>query len=129
MADDTIVVYSSDHGDYAAEFGIMEKAPGICSDAITRVPFIWRWPGRFPAGHVAGELVESVDFAATACALAGVDAMETGDGHDLGHLLRGESGAVRRVAVTEFAFSKSVRKGRYRYVHYPAGMFARFGAE
>ena len=65
IADNTIVVYSSDHGDYAAEFGIMEKAPGICSDAITRVPFIWRWPGRFPAAHVADELVESVDFAAT----------------------------------------------------------------
>ena len=54
--------------------------------------------------------------------------METGDGHDISHLLRGETGAVRRVAVTEFAFSKSVRKGRYRYVHYPVGMFARFGA-
>ena len=89
MADDTIVVYSSDHGDYAAEFGIMEKAPGICSDAITRVPFIWRWPGHFPAGHVAGELVESVDFAATVSALAGVVALETGDGHDLSLLLRG----------------------------------------
>ena len=36
---------------------------------------------------------------------------------------------MRRVAVTEFAFSKSVRKGRYRYVHYPVGMFARFGPE
>ena len=129
IADNTIVVYSSDHGDYAAEFGIMEKAPGICSDAITRVPFMWRWPGRFPAGRVADELVESVDFAATACALAGIETMETGDGHDISHLLRGGKGAVRRVAVTEFAFSKSVRKGRYRYVHYPVGMFARFGAE
>ena len=129
LADDTIVVYSADHGDYAAEFGIMEKAPGICSDAITRVPFIWRWPDRFPAGRVAEELVESVDFAATACSLAGIEAMETGDGHDISHLLRGGTGAVRRVAVTEFAFSKSVRKGRFRYVHYPVGMFARFGAE
>ena len=36
LADDTIVVYSSDYGDYAAEFGIMEKAPGICSDATRR---------------------------------------------------------------------------------------------
>ena len=53
--------------------------------------------------------------------------LETGDVHDISHLLRGESGAVRCVAVTEFAFS--VRKGRYRCVHYPVGMFARFGAE
>ena len=37
-AADTIVVYSSDHGDYACEHGIMEKAPGICSNAITRIP-------------------------------------------------------------------------------------------
>ena len=41
LAENTIVVYTSDHGDYATEHGIMEKAPGICSDAITRVPLIW----------------------------------------------------------------------------------------
>ena len=129
VADDTIVVYSSDHGDYAAEFGIMEKAPGICADAITRVPFIWRWPGQVAAGRVADELVESIDFATTVCNLVGVEEMETGDGHDISHLLRGDTGEVRSVAVTEFAFSKSVRRGRYRYVYYPRGMFARFGAE
>ena len=38
LTENTIVVYTSDHGDYATEHGIMEKAPGICSDAITRVP-------------------------------------------------------------------------------------------
>ncbi|MCA9443169.1 MAG: sulfatase-like hydrolase/transferase, partial [Candidatus Omnitrophica bacterium] len=36
LAENTIVVYASDHGDYGCEHGIMEKAPGICSDAITR---------------------------------------------------------------------------------------------
>ena len=60
LDEDTIVVYSSDHGDYACEHGIMEKAPGICSDAITRIPWIWRWPGRFKAGHRALEIVETL---------------------------------------------------------------------
>ena len=49
LARDTIVVYTSDHGDYATEHGIMEKAPGICSDAITRVPLIFWAPSRIDA--------------------------------------------------------------------------------
>ena len=124
LEQDTIVVYSSDHGDYACEHGQMEKAPGICSDAITRIPFLWRWPDPFKAGHVATELVETVDLANTLCSLANLEPMETADGKDISHLLRGDTGEVRKVAVTEFAWSKSVRKGRFRLVYYPREMFA-----
>lgn len=124
LGDDTIVIYSADHGDYAAEHGIMEKAPGICHDAITRIPFIWRWPDRFPAGHMSPELVETVDVSNTLCALCDLPVMETSDGRDISHLLRGKAGAVRDVAVTEFAWSKSVRKGDWRLVYYPPEMFA-----
>ena len=123
VAENTIVVYGSDHGDYACEHGIMEKAPGICHDAITRVPFIWWAPGRIKPGHVASEIVESVDLSATLCTLAGLDPMETADGKDISPLLRGESGELRSVGVTEFAWSKSVRKGKYRLVYYPREMF------
>lgn len=121
---DAIVIYSADHGDYACEHGIMEKAPGICSDAITRVPMIWQWPGRFAEGHAAEEIVETVDLTQTLCALAGLPPMETSDGKDISHLLRGETGAAREIGVTEFAWSKSVRKGNFRLVWYPREMFA-----
>ena len=123
LADDTIVVYASDHGDYACEHGIMEKAPGICSDAITRVPWLWRWPGHIRAGHVAQEVVETVDLANTLCALAGLDALETADGRDVSPMLRGETGDPDRLGVTEFPWSRSLRKGRFRLVHYPPEMF------
>jgi choline-sulfatase/uncharacterized sulfatase len=123
IADNTIVIYTSDHGDYACEHGIMEKAPGICSDAITRIPSIWRWPGNIAAGHVSEELVESLDLSATICALTGRENMETSDGKDISHLLKGKTGEVRDIAVTEFAWSKSVRKGKYRLVFYPKEMF------
>ena len=124
LSENTIVIYSTDHGDYACEHGLMEKAPGICSDAITRIPMIWRWPGQFKAGHVATELVETVDMAHTLCSLTGVDVMETTDGKDISHLLAGKSGAVREVGVTEFVWSKSIRRGPYRFVYYPREMFA-----
>ena len=123
LAEDTIVIYTSDHGDYATEHGIMEKAPGICSDAITRVPHIWWSPQRFKTGHVADEIVELIDVSQTICSLAALDPLETSDGKDISHLLHGDSGEVHHIGVTEFAWGKSVRKGNYRLVHYPPEMF------
>ena len=123
MDKDTIVVYTSDHGDYATEHGIMEKAPGICSDAITRVPLIVSAPGRVEAGGVIDSIVELVDISNTLCSLAGIPAMETSDGRDLTDLLAGESPDADRIGVTEFAWSKSLRKGQYRLVHYPKAFF------
>ncbi len=123
LADNTIIVYTSDHGDYAAEHGIMEKAPGICSDAITRVPLIWWAPGRIKPDCAVDAVVELVDISNTLCALAGVDPMETSDGRDLSALLAGGAGDQQRIGVTEFAWSKSIRKGQYRLVHYPRAFF------
>lgn len=123
LSEDTIIIYSSDHGDYACEHNIMEKAPGICSDAITRIPYIWQWKNHLPEGAVNNELVETVDFAATVCSLCKIEPMETVDGKDISRLLYDEGSAVREIAVTEFAWSKSVRMGDYRLVYYPPQMF------
>jgi arylsulfatase len=123
LAENTIVIYSSDHGDFAGEHGIIEKAPGICADAITRIPSLWRWPGRFAEGHTCDQLVESVDLAPTVLALAGLPEMPTADGRDLSGLLAGACDPIREVAVTENPWSKSLRTQRWRYVHYPEGLF------
>ena len=75
QAENTIVVYTSDHGDYATEHGIMEKAPGICSDAITRVPLIWRAPGRVEAGGSRQMTLSNWWISPnTLCSLAGIEA-------------------------------------------------------
>ena len=117
LADDTIVVYSSDHGDFAMEHGLTEKVPGIWSDAVTRIPMIWRWPGRVEAGHVSDCLVESVDLAPTVCSLTGIEAMPTADGVDLTPLMQGGETPLRDVAVTENPRTRSVYDQRYRLVH------------
>ena len=101
----------------------MEKAPGICSDAITRVPLIWWAPGRVAAGAAVEEVVELVDIANTLCALAGIEPLETSDGIDISPLLHGGQMNEERLGLTEFAWSKSIRKGRFRLVHYPPPMF------
>ncbi len=123
IAENTIVIYSSDHGDYACEHGIMEKAPGICHDAITRIPMLWWAPGRIKKNFEVKELVETVDISSTICSMAGVDLMETSDGKDLSGLLNGSGTPVRDVAVTEFAWSRSVRKDNFRFVWYAKDYF------
>lgn len=123
ISENTIIIYSSDHGDYACEHGIMEKAPGICSDAITRIPMIWKWDGHFNEGHIVKDIVETVDLSQTLCFLCGLDKMETSDGCNIAPLLKGEKKEIHKVGVTEFAWSKSLRKGDYRLVYYPPQMF------
>ena len=85
---------------------------------------IWWAPGRFKNGHVAKEIVESVDLSNTLCSLAGLDLMETSDGKNLSPLLIGKSQVVHSIGVTEMPWSKSIRKGNYRFVYYPKEMFS-----
>lgn len=122
LAENTIVIYGADHGDYACEHGILEKAPGICSDAITRIPLLW-WGYGAKSGHVAEEIVSNVDVSSTLTSLTGLPVMETSDGKDMSNLLAGDHEELHRVGVTEFAWSKSIRKGKYRFVFYPQDMF------
>jgi arylsulfatase A-like enzyme len=123
LRNETIIIYSSDHGDYGCEHGIMEKSPGICSDAITRVPCIWSWKNNCKEGHTADEIVESVDLVNTLCSLAHIEPMITADGKDFSQLLKGKAGQIHRIGVTENVWSKSVRKGKYRFVYYPPELF------
>jgi len=130
LREDTIVIYCADHGDFAAEHGFPEKAPGISYDAITRVPFVWSWPGRIKEGTVVEELVETVDFLPTLCALLGADPPDTADGLDVsGYLTGNRTGPVREYAVTENPWTKSVRTEDGKLTIYPADFFGRGSEE
>ncbi len=125
LYDNTIIVYSSDHGDYACEHGLLEKAPGICSDAICRIPLIVRYPGGARENVILNDVVEAIDIVPTLCNLVGIDELETADGKALSELFKDENAKLDddTLALTEFAWSKSLRKGAFRFVYYPKKMF------
>jgi arylsulfatase len=123
LYDQTTVVYSSDHGAYHGLHGLAEKAPGICSNAVCRVPLIIREPRLADRGTVDEGLVELVDLAPTLCGLAGIPAMDTADGQDLSPRLADPALRGHRLAVTENPFSKAIRWGNWRLVHYTASTF------
>ncbi|MDQ3540242.1 MAG: sulfatase [Chloroflexota bacterium] len=84
LADDTIVLFTSDHGDSLGEHGLFRKT--IPYDESTRVPFIIRWPEAIAADVTSDALCHSVDVAPTLLSLCGVPAPAM-QGYDLSSAL------------------------------------------
>lgn len=116
IGDDTIVVYTADHGEFAGEHGMIEKAPGIGFSCVTKVPMIWRY-GNCPKGARTDAIFESVDILPTLCSLAGVAPANWADGVDGSAAL--ERGAdFKDIAVTENPNTKTIHTKRYKLTQY-----------
>ncbi len=78
QAANTLVIFTSDHGELLGDHGIYFKGP-FCYDAAVRVPLLFRWPARISPKQRCDELVELVDLAPTildACGLPRDPAMQ-----------------------------------------------------
>jgi len=64
LAEDTLVIFTSDHGDYAGQYGINEKWDASLQDCLLHVPFVIAGPG-IPQGKRFNGLSEHVDLPAT----------------------------------------------------------------
>ncbi|MBM3523824.1 MAG: sulfatase, partial [Alphaproteobacteria bacterium] len=62
LAEDTLVVYTSDHGDQLGERGLWWKHTFY--DESAKVPLILRWPGRLPQGERRAQVVNLIDVTA-----------------------------------------------------------------
>ena len=83
LADDTLVIWGSDHGDFAGDFGCYEKWDTALYDCITHVPLVMRLPGRLAAGTTVGGLNEVIDVAPTILELLGLPVPDTVHGRSL----------------------------------------------
>ena len=95
--DDTIIIFTSDHGDMCGSHGLRSKGPFVY-DEIMRVPLYVKVPGMTTPGSVTSSLGSHVDLAATICSLAGVEpatAAATVQGTDLSPILADPTTTVR----------------------------------
>jgi arylsulfatase A-like enzyme len=87
--ENTIIVFTSDHGDMTGELGISQKWNGLY-DGMMRVPLVVAAPGRGLArGARIRHPVGQIDLAATLCDLAGVEAPAGNQGKSLVPALEG----------------------------------------
>ena len=101
-ADNTVVVFSSDHGDQLLEHGLMGK--NCFFEASVRVPFMLRLPDRVRPGNYH-ELVESVDLLPTLFELAGLPEPYSNQGRSLTALI---SDSTREYEARDAVFSENV---------------------
>ena len=94
IAENTIVVLSSDHGELLGNHGTYNK-DRLYEEAI-RVPMIYRHPGGFGASRAAGQVASNVDIAPTLLDACGLPVPAHMQGQSLLAVLRGEQDAVDR---------------------------------
>ena len=123
QADNTLVLYCSDHGDYCGEHGLFAK--GIpCFRGAYHVPAVVRWPaGVVDPGRTVDELVSLADFAPTFAESAGLAPDAGLTGRSLMPFLRGRQPDNWRDeihtqcnGVELYYTQRSVRTKRYKYV-------------
>ncbi len=98
-ADDTAIIYTSDHGDMIAHHGLRSKGP-MMYEEICNIPFIVRLPGQEPV--VSDALVSHVDILPTMLELAGIERPECLHGRSLVPLLTGAADTVNERVMMGF---------------------------
>jgi len=129
--DDTIVVYTSDHGLALGHHGFWGKGnstrPLNMHEVSLRVPLIWRWPGRVEPDRMVERCVDHYDTFHTLCEAAGAaHALEGGKdylGRSYMELLRGgELPDWDDTRFGEYGDTRMIRTPRYKLVRrYPDG--------
>src|SRR5581483_9608303 len=101
---DTALFIASDHGDYAGDYGLIEKWPSGLESCLTHVPLIARIPGG-ASGGVARDMVELYDIMESLLELGGTRASHTHFARSLLPQLRGQRGDPQRAAFAEGGYN------------------------
>ena len=100
LAEDTVVCFTSDHGDFLGQHGLVAKAIHHYEDLL-RVPFVVSQPGRIPSGRQSEALVSTVDLPQTFLSMCGLDVPRTMTGVDESALWCGDVDRVRDHVIVE----------------------------
>ncbi len=116
LADNTIVVFTSDHGYHMGEHGHFQKT--TLFENAARVPLIIAGPGVVARGRSTATLTEMIDFYPTLAELCGLSAPKYVSGISLVPALRDPSAKLREAALTQYENGYSLRTARYRYTEW-----------
>jgi len=119
LDENTVVIFTSDHGDMLGERGLWYKMSFF--EWSARIPLIFHAPQRFAARRVT-QNVSLIDLLPTLVELANGAPVTASDGHSLVPLLNGETDGWPDVALSEYlaegviAPCLMIRRGNYKYI-------------
>jgi len=126
LAENTIVIYTSDQGFYLGENGWFDKR--FMYDVSMNTPLLIRWKGKIKPGTVNASLIQNIDFAPTMLDMAGVSIPKTMQGLTLKQLITGKQKNLLRKELYyhyyEYPVDHSVlphlgiREKRYKLIYF-----------
>ena len=126
LADNTVVIYSSDQGFYLGDHGWFDKR--FMYEESLRMPFIVRWPSVVKPGSENTDLTQNLDFAETFLDIAGVEIPADMQGRSLVPLMKGQRPADWRKSIYYHYYEYpavhsvkrhyGVRTDRYKLIHF-----------
>lgn len=126
IRDNTIVVFTSDHGEMFGAQG--RRAKNIFYEEAVRVPFLIRWPGKTSAGHTSDACLNTPDIMPTLLSMAGLPIPRKVEGADLSHCAFGRPGPEPEAAFMQNTGAcaawedgyewRALRSKRYTYATY-----------
>ena len=122
VADNTVVIYTTDHGENMGEHGLWWK--NCLYEHASRVPLIVSWPARWKGGQRRTQACSLVDVVQTVAGLGGADVPADWDGDSMIQWLDDTGTEWKDLAVSEYYAHNiasgyaMIRKGRYKYVYH-----------
>ena len=102
LLDNTLIIFTSDHGDYMGDHGMMTKSPALY-DCLIRVPLIFYWKGKILNGVISKELTSQVDIMPTILDLINSPIPKQVQGQSYADLLTGKKAKKR---IQKYAFAE-----------------------
>jgi arylsulfatase A-like enzyme len=101
LRENTVVVFTTDHGHFFGQHGLQAKG-GFMYEDLIKLPFLVRYPGKVPAGRVSDAMQSLVDLAPTFLSLCGIPIPHAMTGVDQSQVWCGEKPRARDHILCEF---------------------------
>jgi arylsulfatase A-like enzyme len=125
LADHTLVVFTSDHGEELYEHNRYFFHSYSIYESVLRVPLVMRLPAGLPQGATVVAPVESIDIAPTILELLGIPLPGDFEGKSLANHILGQPSDAEAVAFSELGPEIfSIRTERWHYIYNPLGLRA-----
>ena len=123
VANNTIIIFTSDHGLFMGQFGLGGKS--LCYEKNTHVPLIIYDPRTLPTGR-SDAMVQSIDLAPTMLSIAGIKAPDTMQGEDISAVIYQQAEVKRQYLFSENLWSthfgnprcEAIQDQEWKYIRY-----------
>jgi arylsulfatase A-like enzyme len=115
LRDDTVVVFSSDHGTHLGEQGCVQKTAGLLNSAVAHLPLIVRHPDKQYAGRRVKGFVSAVDYMPAFLALVGIKEFPGLTGKNFWTLAESEKSENHERLFTGYGNFAAVRDKKWHY--------------